>query len=98
MQGGVELNKKYNIKPIQGKEVVVKGEEDGFSDFETGQPFFRYNIDYDKTYYGTGFIVFTKYGENQNGSVVAEGSIDFSVPNDNAGSTIIKGTFNLPVR
>lgn len=63
MQGGVELNKKYNIKPIQGKEVIVKGEEDGFSVFETGEPFFRYNIDYDKTYYGNGFIVFTKYGK-----------------------------------
>lgn len=98
MKGGVKLNKKYQIKPIPGKEIDVKGQEEDFSDFETGQPFFRYNLDYDKTYYGTGFIAFTKYGENQNGSIVAEGTIEFSVPNDNEGSIIIKGTFNLPVR
>jgi len=65
MQGGVELNKKYEIKPIDGKEVIIKGEIDNFNDFESGQPFFRYNLDYDKTYYGTGFIVFAKYGENE---------------------------------
>ncbi|GGH01856.1 hypothetical protein GCM10007415_42470 [Parapedobacter pyrenivorans] len=98
MQGGIELNKQYNIKPIRGKEIVVKGKDDGFSDFESGEPFFRYIVDYDKTYYGTGFIAFTKYGKNQNGTTVAEGSIDFSVPNENGGSIIIKGTFNLPVR
>lgn len=96
MQGGVELNKKYEIKPIEGKEIIIKGETDDFNN-ENGQLRFRYNLDYDKTYYGTGFIIFTKYGENQNGTTIAEGSIDFSIPTDKGDRSMITGTFILPV-
>ncbi|WP_293882342.1 hypothetical protein [Sphingobacterium sp. UBA1498] len=95
VNGGVVLNKKYEIKPNPGKErIQIEKGNRYFEDWDNA--FIRYS-DNDKIYYyGTGYIMFTHFDDGGNPSnAKGSGIIEFTIPNENGGRTSLKGTFTL---
>lgn len=95
VNGGVVLNKKYEIKPNAGKERIQI--ENGNSYFnEWDNAFIRYSDNNKIYYYGTGYIMFTHFDDGGGPSnTKGSGIIEFSIPNENGGRTTLKGTFKL---
>ena len=93
LEGEIKLNSKYEVKPI-GTEEEYTLEDPDDSLFLGTEPYLLYSSKDNKTFFGTGHIIFTKlYKENM--ATVAEGKIEFSIPNSNSSRSTLSGTFKL---
>lgn len=95
VSGGVELNKKYEIQPIDRKEIFREGVDGSLSD-TWNAPFIRYTENHKTYYFGTGDIKFT-YFDNSGGpsNTKGEGTIEFSVPNETGSKSTFNGSFRI---
>lgn len=90
---GVILNKEYEIKPLEGQEILREGMDNKYL-VNRDVSFIRYNEDLSTYYFGTGHIIFTSFDKSQGaGSKKGEGKIEFTMPNTNGEILSFKGSF-----
>ncbi|WP_433902805.1 hypothetical protein [Sphingobacterium puteale] len=96
VEGGVSLNKKYEIKPINGKEIFNIEKDGKIWEHEKDLAYIRYTEDYKTYHYGTGYISFTHFDDSGlKENIKGSGTIEFSIANENGSRTTLKGTFKL---
>ncbi|MGB3063140.1 hypothetical protein [Sphingobacterium thalpophilum] len=95
LEEGVALNKKYDIKPKDQKEIFTVGVDGKITDIPNNSSI-KYTEDHKTYFLGTGHIMFTFFDSSRGESnIKGEGTIEFTIPNENGGRSTFKGTFRI---
>lgn len=95
LKDGIALNKKYDIKPIGQKEIFKVGVDGKITDISDTLSI-QYTEDHKTYFFGTGYIMFTFFDSSRGESnIKGEGTIEFSIPNENGGRSTFKGNFRI---
>ena len=95
LEGGVTLNKRYDIKPKDQKEIFTVGIDGERTDIPRTLSI-RYTEDHKTYFLGTGHIMFTFFDSSRGESnIKGEGTIEFTIPNENGGRSTFKGNFRI---